>query len=247
MNELAWLLPILLMIVAFLYASVGHGGASGYLAVLALVGGVSNADMKSSALILNLLVSLVAFWQFRQHFQWELFWAFALLSVPAAYFGAQIPITDGVYKKLLAVFLAFPILRLMISLAPKKQTGPVATNVPPIGIALAIGAVIGLLSGMLGIGGGILLSPLILLLGWADMKPTAAVSALFIFVNSLSGLAGLLAKGFEPPSFVYVWLGFAFVGGLAGAYMGSQKLNTVALRYTLALVLSIAALKLFFT
>ena len=103
----SWLLPLLLLAVAFLYASVGHGGASGYLAVMALLG-VAPAEMKSSALLLNLLVSLVAFWQYRPHFRWHPFWLFAIASVPMAYLGAKIPLTDGVYRKLLAVFLLFP-------------------------------------------------------------------------------------------------------------------------------------------
>jgi uncharacterized protein len=104
-----------------------------------------------------------------------------------------------------------------------------------------------LLSGMLGIGGGIILSPILILLNWANMKQTAAISALFILVNSLSGFAGLLSKGFEPNSQIYVWLVVAFSCGLAGSYFGSRKFNIPTLRYTLAGGLIIACLKLIFT
>lgn len=244
-TTLVWLLPVLLLIVAFLYASVGHGGASGYLAVMILFGVATKEEMKSSALILNLLVSLVAFWQFRSHFRWSLFWVFAASSIPAAFLGAYLPVHTAIYNKLLALFLIVAILRL-VNLIPSKEPSDVSAQ-PNRAVALAIGGIIGLLSGMLGIGGGIILSPVILLFGWADMKQTAAISALFIFVNSLSGFAGLLLKGFQPQPYIYLWLGFAFAGGMLGAYLGSKKMNVIVLRYMLAFVLSIAAVKLFFS
>jgi uncharacterized membrane protein YfcA len=243
-TTLVGLLPVLLLIVAFLYASVGHGGASGYLAVMILFGVATKEEMKSSALILNLLVSLVAFWQFRSHFRWSLFWVFAASSIPAAFLGAYLPVNTAIYNKLLALFLIVAVLRL-VNLIPSKPSNESAE--PNRVVALTIGAIIGLLSGMLGIGGGIILSPVILLFGWADMKQTAAISALFIFVNSLSGFAGLLLKGFQPQPYIYLWLGFAFAGGMLGAYLGSKKMNVIVLRYMLAFVLSIAAVKLFFS
>ncbi len=252
----SWLLPLLLLAVAFLYASVGHGGASGYLAVMALLG-VAPAEMKSSALLLNLLVSLAAFWQYRPHFRWHPFWLFAIASVPLAYVGVKIPLTDGVYRKLLAVFLLFPVVRLVQSgIFPwggtvfQNETA-VAQPIP----AVCIGGVIGLLSGMLGIGGGILLSPVLLLLRWADLKQAAAMSALFIFVNSAAGLLGLVTyngngfglKNFQLPAHIYTWLACALAGGMLGAYIGSKKLDARLLRYALALVLTIAAAKLLLT
>ncbi|WP_310586775.1 sulfite exporter TauE/SafE family protein [Runella salmonicolor] len=235
--------PLLIGIMAFLYASVGHGGASGYLALMAIFG-TSPALMKSSALILNVFVSLVAFIQYYRagHFRWNLFWPFALASIPLSYIGATLPITDSLYKKLLAVALAIAIARMLFQPVEKAENKPV-----PLMGALAIGAVIGLLSGMLGIGGGIVLSPVILLLGWGRVKETAAVSALFIFVNSMSGLYGLFQKGFEPNGQLTSWLVAALVGGFVGAYQGSFKFNLQTLRYILASVLLIAVAKLYLT
>ena len=235
--------PLLIGIMAFLYASVGHGGASGYLALMAIFG-TSPALMKSSALILNVFVSLVAFIQYYRagHFRWNLFWPFALASIPLSYIGATLPITDSLYKKLLAVALAIAIARMLFQPVEKAENKPV-----PLMGALAIGAVIGRLSGMLGIGGGIVLSPVILLLGWGRVKETAAVSALFIFVNSMSGLYGLFQKGFEPNGQLTSWLVAALVGGFVGAYQGSFKFNLQTLRYILASVLLIAVAKLYLT
>lgn len=235
--------PLLMGIMAFLYASVGHGGASGYLALMAIFG-TSPALMKSSALILNVFVSFVAFVQYYRagHFRWSLFWPFALASIPLSYIGATLPITDSLYKKLLAVALAIAIARMLFQPVEKAENKQV-----PLGGALVIGAAIGLLSGMLGIGGGIILSPVILLLGWGWVKETAAVSALFIFVNSMSGLYGLFQKGFEPNGQLISWLTAALIGGFIGAYQGSFKFNLQTLRYILASVLLIAVAKLYLT
>jgi uncharacterized protein len=234
---------LLIGIMAFLYASVGHGGASGYLALMALFG-TSPALMKSSALILNVFVSLIAFIQYYRagHFRWNLFWPFVITSIPLSYIGATLPITDSLYKKLLAVALAIAIARMLFQPVDKKETKPVV-----LWLSLVIGAAIGLLSGMLGIGGGIILSPVILLLGWGRVKETAAVSALFIFVNSMSGLYGLFQKGFVPNTQLNTWLIAALIGGTLGAYQGSFKFNLQTLRYILASVLLIAVAKLYLT
>lgn len=234
---------LLIGIMAFLYASVGHGGASGYLALMALFG-TSPTLMKSSALILNVFVSLIAFIQYYRagHFRWNLFWPFVITSIPLSYIGATLPITDSLYKKLLAVALAIAIARMLFQPVDKKETKPVV-----LWLCLVIGAAIGLLSGMLGIGGGIILSPVILLLGWGRVKETAAVSALFIFVNSMSGLYGLFQKGFVPNTQLSTWLITALIGGTLGAYQGSFKFNLQTLRYILASVLLIAVAKLYLT
>jgi hypothetical protein len=234
---------LLIGIMAFLYASVGHGGASGYLALMALFG-TSPALMKSSALILNVFVSLIAFIQYYRagHFRWNLFWPFVITSIPLSYIGATLPITDSLYKKLLAVALAIAIARMLFQPVDKKETKSVI-----LWLSLVIGAAIGLLSGMLGIGGGIILSPVILLLGWGRVKETAAVSALFIFVNSMSGLYGLFQKGFVPNTQLSTWLIAALIGGTLGAYQGSFKFNLQTLRYILASVLLIAVAKLYLT
>ena len=234
---------LLIALMAFLYAAVGHGGASGYLAVMALFG-IAPSLLKSSALVLNVFVSLLSFWQFYRagYFRWKLFWPFALASVPMAYYGATLPITDSLYKKLLAAALLIAIARLLIKPSEQNELKPASKP-----LSLGIGGGIGLLSGMLGIGGGIILSPVVLLLGWARIKETAAISALFIFVNSLSGLLGLVQKGFTPDAQLASWLAAALIGGFAGAYQGSFKFNIPTIRYILATVLIIACLKLYLT
>src|SRR4029078_758463 len=217
------MLPIfygLLFLVAFFYASVGHGGASGYLALMAIYG-VSPEVMKPTALLLNLFVSLVSFIQFYRggHFRMKLFLPFALASIPMAYVGGLINVETDLYKLIFVLLLLIPIVRFLF-FANIKVEEIKKSNIP---LSVAIGAVIGFLSGLIGIGGGIILSPVILLLKWADMKQTAAISALFIFVNSLSGLAGQLSKGTHFSPNMYAYVGVAFAGGICGAYYGSLK------------------------
>ena len=237
------LMLLLIFLVAFLYASVGHGGGSGYIAVLSLFG-TATAIVKSSSLMLNIFVSAIAFYQYYRagHFRWKLFMPFALLSIPLAYVGAGLPLADALYKKLLATCLLVSVVRLLWT---RKDDSAMAKP-PNVYLSLLIGAIIGLLSGMLGIGGGIILSPILLMLHWANMKETAAVSALFILVNSLAGMWALLQKGFAIESQLFVLILIAIVGGLLGAYAGSKKLNLRAMKNILAVVLGIAVLKLMF-
>ena len=235
---------ILLFLVAFLYSSVGHGGASGYLALMALFS-ITPDVMKPTALLLNLFVSLTSFIQFYRgkHFNWKIFLPFAITSVPMAFVGGLISVDDYVYKKILGLLLIIPIVRFLFFGNIKVEE----IKKPNFLLSLIIGAAIGFLSGLIGIGGGIILSPVLLLLKWADMKKTAAISAIFIFVNSLSGLAGQLQKGINFSTDMYAYVAVAFVGGLCGAYFGSLKLNQNFLKYLLAIVLIIASYKLLFT
>ena len=235
---------LLLFLVAFFYASVGHGGASGYLALMAIFS-VAPEVMKPTALLLNLFVSLVSFIQFYRggHFNLRLFLPFAIASVPMAYVGGLITIDTEAYKKILGVLLLIPIARFLFFSNIKVEEIK-KSNIP---LSIVIGGLIGFLSGLIGIGGGIILSPVILLLKWADMKQTAAISALFIFVNSLSGLAGQLSKGIHFSPDMYAYVGVAFAGGICGAYFGSLRFNQTILKYVLALVLAVAAYKLLFT
>ena len=227
-----------------MYASVGHGGASGYLALMAIFS-ITPEVMKPTALLLNLFVSLTSFIQYYRgkHFNFRLFLPFALSSVPMAYFGGRITLDTFYYKKILGILLIIPIVRFLffgnISVAEIKK--------PNMVLSLLIGAAIGFLSGMIGIGGGIILSPVLLLLKWANMKQAAAISALFIFVNSISGLAGQLTKGIHFSVDMYAYVGVAFAGGICGAYFGSMRFNQSILRYLLAIVLMVAAYKLLFT
>lgn len=234
----------LLVAVAFLYASVGHGGASGYLALMAMFN-FTPAVMKPTALVLNLFVSAVSFYQFYRgkHFTWNIFWPLALASIPMAYLGGTIHIEPGLYKKILGTLLLIPVTRFVF-----YPNIPV-TAIKPANVLLSlfIGATIGFLSGLIGIGGGIILSPVILLLKWTDQKQTAAISAMFIFVNSFSGLAGQLSTGIEFTSGMWGFVAAAVVGGGIGAYFGALKFNQDILKNVLAFVLLIASVKLFFT
>jgi uncharacterized membrane protein YfcA len=235
---------ILLFIVALLYASVGHGGASGYLALMALYGFAPEV-MKPTALILNLFVSLTSFLLFLKggHFKWKLFLPFALASIPFSFLGGTISLDAHIYKKVLGVLLLFPVLRFFIY----PNTAEKDLKESSIAISLLVGAVIGFLSGLIGIGGGILLSPILLLLNWTNQKQTAAISALFIFVNSVSGLAGQLSHGIKIEPQMFSFVAIAFVGGLLGAWLGSLKFNQQILKYTLAVVLLMASVKLILT
>lgn len=234
----------LLFLVAFLYASVGHGGASGYLALMALFS-VTPEVMKPTALLLNLFVSLTSFIQFYRggHFKWKIFWPFALASIPMAYLGGLILLEGDVYKKILGLLLIIPIIRFFFfSNADVKEN-----TENKIWLSLLIGGCIGFLSGLIGIGGGILLSPILLLLKWTGQKQTAAISALFIFVNSMSGLGGQLTKGIQFTSDMYSFVAVAFCGGLCGAYFGALKFRQTILKNVLATVLVVAVYKLLFT
>lgn len=234
----------LLFIVAFLYSSVGHGGASGYLALMAIFA-ISPLVMKPTALLLNLFVSSVSFIQFYRggHFKWKIFWPFALASIPLSFVGGMMAIDSVIYKKILGILLLFPVIRFFFF----KNTDPKDFKQANFGLSLLIGGIIGLLSGMIGIGGGIILSPILLLLKWTDQKQTAAISAAFIFVNSVAGLGGQLVKGIAFNNDMIAYVAVAFVGGLCGAYFGALKFPQAILKNVLACVLALAAYKLLFT
>ncbi|MBK6627112.1 MAG: sulfite exporter TauE/SafE family protein [Flavobacteriales bacterium] len=227
-------------LIALLFASVGHGGASGHPALMALMGQPPE-EMRPAALWLNLLVSAVATVQYARagHFAWRLFLPFALLSVPMAYLGARISLEAETYEGLLAACLLLAALRLLgLFGAPAAATRPVH----PVG-APVLGTGIGLISGLVGIGGGVLLSPALLLLRWSDAHRIAAVSAPFILVNSAAGLIGLHAPG--PPAGLHIgWLFAALAGALIGSTLGARGLPDIRLRQVLGVVLLIASSKL---
>lgn len=233
----------LLFLVAFMYASVGHGGASGYLALMAIFS-IAPEVMKPTALLLNLFVSLTSFIQFYRgkHFIWKIFLPLAIASVPMAFIGGLIVVDGTIYKKILGLLLLIPIVRFLffpnIAITDIRKSS--------VGLSLLIGGVIGLLSGMIGMGGGIILSPILLLLHWTDQKQTAAISALFIFVNSIAGLAGQLTKGIQFSADMYAYVIIAFAGGLCGAYFGALRFRQAILKNVLAGVLMLASWKLLF-
>ncbi|QXV65956.1 sulfite exporter TauE/SafE family protein [Mucilaginibacter sp. 21P] len=234
---------LLLFMVAFLYASVGHGGASGYLALMALFS-ISPDVMKPTALLLNLFVSSTAFIQFYRggHFRLKTFLPFALASIPMSFIGGTMAIDGLWYKKILGLLLLIPVVRFFFF----KNADPKELKETKVGLSVIIGAVIGLLSGMIGIGGGIILSPVLLLLKWADQKQAAALSAAFIFVNSVAGLCGQLIKGFTFNTDMLSYVLVAFTGGLCGAYFGALKFRQTVLKNVLAVVLALAAYKLIY-
>jgi uncharacterized protein len=245
MDYIPILLFFLFAIVAFMYSSVGHGGASGYLAIMAMAG-ITPLMMKQSALIMNLAVSLFSFIGFYRagFFRVKLFIPFMAASIPMAFWGGTMNLPDSIYKKILAVCIFISIIRLLYQFEDSKEPN----REIPLWAGLFSGGSIGLLSGLLGIGGGIILSPLMLLMRWSKLKETAAVSALFIFVNSVSGLYGQIQKGgFYLPKDLQIAVLATIIGGLLGSYFGSQKFNNKTLKYLLALGLTIAGLKLLFT
>lgn len=239
------ILASLIFIAALLYSSVGHAGASGYLAAMALFG-LASAVMKPTALALNLLVATVGTIRFASagHFDWKLFWPFAVLSVPMAYLGGTIRLGDATYKIILGCVLIFGAWRLSLRIGNSSTAQAKRLHLP---LAITLGAIIGLLSGLTGVGGGIFLSPLILFLGWADVKRTAGVSVAFILVNSAAGLLGHLASVKNIPHEIVWWGPAALLGGIIGAELGSRHLAPLTMRRMLSLVLLVAGIKMLLT
>ena len=244
MSAMEIIFYVLLFLVAFLYASVGHGGASGYLALMALFS-IPVAVMKPTALVLNLFVSLTSFIQFYRgkHFKWKIFLPFALASIPMSFVGGLMTIDGTIYKKILGLLLLIPVFRFFFF----SKTDVTDFKKSNWALSLFIGGTIGFLSGLIGIGGGIILSPILLMLKWTDQKQTAAISALFIFVNSIAGLFGQLTQGIQFSANMFAYVAVAFTGGLAGAYFGALRFKQVILKNILAAALLVASLKLIFT
>lgn len=241
LTPLSVLFLFLFFIVAFLYSSVGHGGASGYLSLMAFLNFTPEVS-KISALVINMIVSGIAFYQYYRsnHFRKKLFIPFAIASIPLAYLGSQFIINVHIYKVILGIVVLLAGVGLLVSVKKKNEEKKHAK----LYIALLIGGTIGFVSGIIGIGGGIFLSPLILLLGWGDAKETAAVSALFILVNSISAFTGMVSKVGMHILFIVPFLCMALVGGFIGSYFGSQKLNNLVIKRLLGVVLLIAGFKL---
>lgn len=235
------LLLATVLVVAALYSSVGHGGASGYIATLALFS-VAPAAFKPTALVLNLLVAGVATWVFFRagHFSWRLFWPFALTSVPCSFVGGYLILPDHVYKPLVGLVLVASAVRLSCH----NQREDAAVRPPPLLVALAVGALLGLLSGLTGVGGGIFLSPLLLLFNWGRVREISAVAALFILVNSAAGLLGHLSSLQQIPYFVPLLAFAALLGGGIGSYLGSARLPVVGIVKALSMVLMVAGVKM---
>ncbi|MCC5913335.1 MAG: sulfite exporter TauE/SafE family protein [Balneolaceae bacterium] len=238
------LLPAGILLIAFLYSSVGHGGASGYLALMAILS-VSHLTMRPAALLLNILVASIAAWHFIRagYFSTRIFIPFALASVPAAFIGGTIVLGEDLYKPLVGVVLLYGAYRLFRSSGSTE--GAQNVNLSFLTMFL-IGAGIGLVSGLTGVGGGIFLSPLLLLAGLCNTKTASGVAALFVLVNSVAGLAGTLISLQHLEPAIGAWLLAAGLGGLLGARFGS-RVSPFIIRRLLSIVLIIAGLKMVFT
>jgi uncharacterized protein len=232
-----------LAVAAFLYASVGHGGASGYLAVMAFAG-LSPATMKPAALALNIVVAGIGSWKYLRAgaFDWRVFWPFAVVSIPMAYVGGTLEIPGSVFKPLVGVALLFAAWRMVLSTRRTEVERRKLQLIP----AFAAGAAIGLLSGLTGVGGGIFLSPLVLLLGWAGTRETSGIAALFILVNSVAALAGHGDVSALPQHFP-LWMAVVAVLGWLGAEFGSRRFRLPVIRNLLAVVLALAGTKMILT
>jgi len=229
-----------IFVVALLYSSVGHAGASGYIAVMTLFG-LGVETIRPTALTLNILVAAIGFiqWWRAGYFSWSLFWPFAVLSVPAAFFGGWLHVPADYLKVLIGVVLWFSAWRLLY----RKEDPPDIAR-PARATAIASGVGIGFLSGLTGTGGGIFLTPLMLFCRWAKVKEAAAVSALFILLNSSSGLAGYVKSGRDLPDFAWPLAVVVALGGLIGSRLGSNYLPARGIAVLLAVVLVIAGTKL---
>jgi uncharacterized membrane protein YfcA len=230
-------------LIAFLYSSVGHAGASGYIATMTLFG-LAPTVIRPTALVLNILVASIGTFQFWRagHFSWRLFWPFALLSIPTAYVGGYLQPSASVLRILIGVVLLFSAARLVF-----RRGDPPQTVTPSRPVAISVGAGLGFLSGLTGTGGGIFLTPLLLFCQWTHIRQAAAVSALFIWVNSVAGLVGYFTKVHSIPSLGLILAAAAIIGGIVGSQLGSRHLAVRVISLFLATVLLIAGMKLIFT
>ena len=239
------LLAALFLAAAILYSSVGHAGASAYLAAMALVG-VAPETMRPTALVLNLFVATIViarFWR-AGHLPWRQLLPLAIGSVPMAFVGGSIDLPGEVYRPLVAAVLLAGALRLATAAAPTADEGE-RPGVPWLP-GIAAGAVIGLVAGLTGTGGGVFLTPLLVLAAWTATRDAAGLSGAFILVNSVSGLAGLLVGGFSLPPAMPLWVAAVVAGGLIGSWVGATRFSILNLRRALAVVLVVAAAKLVF-
>lgn len=236
-------LTISVFVVAFLYSSVGQAGASGYIAVMSLFS-LAPFTIKPTALVLNTLVAIITAWQFYRagHFSWPLFWPFAILATPFAFVGGYMYLPNRIFNVVVGVILLLSVWGCL----SKYSEDDVRTK-PSRWVSIPVGAGLGLLSGLTGTGGGIFLTPLLLFMHWATVKEAAAVSALFILVNSVFGLLGNLSSTQHLPNFVGLLALAVVIGGTAGSYFGSQRLPLVVIRRLLAFVLLVGGIKLLFT
>ena len=242
MNTQILILIPLIFLAALLFSSVGHGGASAYLATFALIG-MAPASMRPAALCLNVLVASIALYKFyKVHaFDWQLFWPIALTSVPAAFVGGQVTLPNPIYKALVGACLIYAAWTIF---SQANKTDEIAVKPVAKPALMGLGASLGFLAGITGVGGGIFLSPILLFFSCAKTKVISGVAAAFILVNSISGLLGFLSKSPSLPAGLVYWAIAAVTGGLIGAEYGSKKLANPTIRKLLAFVLLFAGSKM---
>lgn len=243
--EITIALTIAICILAALYSSVGHAGASGYLAAMAIFG-LAQEVIRPTALSLNILVASIAVFKFygAGYFSWNLFWKLSVTSVPFAYLGGFQTLPDAIYKPMIGLFLFYAAWRFLMGSADSKSEQLSKPYTPTI---MATGAILGWVSGLSGVGGGIFLSPLLILFKWERIKTVSGVASAFILVNSISGLAGVLSGGVRAlPGGIFLWAVAAIVGGMIGSEYGSRRLGNPAIKKLLGVVLMIAGFKMVF-
>lgn len=234
------LLPIGILLLAFLYSSVGHAGASGYIAAMGIAG-VALGDIRPAALMMNIGVALIGMWHFIRagHFRWSLTWPFLVASLPFAFLGGMVKLPPHAVGGVLGAVLLFSAIRFLLP----TTDGPEKGNPPGLPVALATGGMLGFLAGLTGTGGGIFLTPLLIITGWAGTRAAAATSVVFIAGNSVSGLIGFgMGEGIIPWHLASLFP-FALIGGFAGSRLGSKHFEARTIRRMLAIVLIIAAFK----
>ena len=232
----------LFLIIATLYSSVGHAGASGYLAVMALLS-FAPETIKPTSLVLNIVVASIASVKFIRsgYFDRKIFMAFILTSIPLAFFGGYITIGPKYFKLMAGIFLIISALLLIVKTYIKPTQ---ATPCPmPVAYGLTIGSIIGLVSGLIGVGGGIFLSPILIIANWTTVRNASGIAALFILCNSIAGLAGHLTALPTLDANIGYWIVAVVIGGLAGSYLGTIKFNNKMIITCLFLVLLSAGLK----
>jgi len=238
------LISVAVFAAALLFAIAGHTGASAYLAIFGMLG-MAPGEIKPTVLALNVVVGTVAVYKFTRagHFSWRLIWPFILTSMPFAFLGGLITLPTPIYRILVGVVLIYASFRMLFNVPNKNGT---QSDSPPVWLSLLLGAGIGFTGGLIGIGGGVLLSPILLLTHWAGPQLTAGTIAVFVLVNSISGLLGYWSASPDLPSQLPIWGVVALIGGWIGAEIGSRRLSATTIRRILGLILLLAGLRMFF-
>lgn len=231
--------------IATLYSSIGHAGASGYLAIMALLS-FAPESIKPTSLILNIIVALIASIRFIKdgYFDKKIFFSFVVFSIPASFIGGFLTLPSFYFKIIAGIFL---IVSAVLLLFKKQKSDEEINETKNLWLWSALfGSLIGFISGIIGVGGGIFLTPLILMFGWTKVKNVSGISALFILLNSVSGLLGHFSALHKVDTNIFFWIAAVIAGGFLGSYLGSKKFNNRVIIYCLFVVLISAGLKFIF-